>query len=72
MDPELAKEVFLDNPRVIMCGGGGPGGTPARAERQEDGSIKIWGQTTFISGCHNATWCFMGAPLMKGDEVETG
>ena len=71
MDPELAKEVFVDNPRVIMCGGGGPGGAPARAERQEDGSIKIWGQTTFISGCHNATWCFMGAPLMKGDEVET-
>ena len=25
MDKELAKEVYLDNPRVIMCGGGGPG-----------------------------------------------
>ena len=25
MDPELAKEVYLDNPGVIMCGGGGPG-----------------------------------------------
>ena len=70
MDPELAKEVYLDNPRVVMCGGGGPGSVPARAERQPDGSIKVWGQTTFISGCHNATWCFMPAPLMKGDEVE--
>lgn len=70
MDPELAKEVYLDNPRVVMCGGGGPGSVPSRAERQPDGSIKIWGQTTFISGCHNATWCFMPAPLMKGDEVE--
>ena len=70
MEPELAKEVYLDNPRIIMCGGGGPGGVPARAERQPDGSIKISGQTTFISGCHNATFCFMGAPLMKGDEME--
>ena len=25
MDKDLAKEVFLDNPRVVMCGGGGPG-----------------------------------------------
>jgi alkylation response protein AidB-like acyl-CoA dehydrogenase len=71
MDPELAKEIYLDNPRVIMCGGGGPGSTPPRAERQADGSVKVWGQTTFISGCHNADFCFMGAPLMKGDELET-
>ncbi len=71
MDPELAKEVYLDNPRVVMCGGGGPGSTPPRAERQPDGSVKVWGQTTFISGCHNADYCFMGAPLMKGDELET-
>ncbi len=69
MDPTLAKEVYLDNPRVIMCGGGGPGSLPPRAERQPDGSVKVWGQTTFISGCHNAAFCFMGAPLMKGEEV---
>lgn len=62
MDPEIAKEVFIDNPRVIMCGGGGPGGAQPRAERQPDGSIKVWGQTTFISGCHNADFCFMPAP----------
>ena len=53
-----------------MCGGGGPGSLPPRAERAEDGGIRVWGQSTFISGCHNATWCFMGAPLMKGDEPE--
>ncbi len=70
MDPELAKEVFVDNPRVIMCGGGGPGSTPPRAEKQTDGSVKVWGQTTFISGCHNADFCFMGAPLMKGEEMD--
>ena len=70
MEPELAKEIYLDNPRVVMCGGGGPGSTPPRAERQEDGSVKVWGQTTFISGCHNATYCFMAAPLMKGEEPE--
>ncbi len=71
MDPDLAQEVYVDNPRVIMCGGGGPGTTPPRAERTEDGGVKVWGQATFISGCHNADWCFMGAPLMRGDEMET-
>ena len=70
MDPELAKEIYLDNPRVVMCGGGGPGTTPPRAERQPDGSVKVWGQATFISGCHNADYCFMGAPLMKGQEPD--
>ena len=60
MDKELAKEVYIDNPRVIMCGGGGPDTQPPRAERVE-GGIKVWGQSTFISGCHNATWCFMAA-----------
>ena len=71
MDPDLARTVYLDNPRVVMCGGGGPGTTPPRAERQEDGGVRVWGQSTFISGCHNATWCFMAAPIMQGDEAET-
>lgn len=70
MDPVLAKEIYVDNPGTVMCGGGGPGSTPPRAERQPDGSVKVWGQTTFISGCHNADYCFMGAPLMKGDDIE--
>lgn len=70
MDPALAREVYVDNPGVIMCGGGGPGGTVPRAERQEDGGVRVWGRTTFISGCHNAHYCFMGAPLMRGDEIE--
>jgi indole-3-acetate monooxygenase len=70
MDPILAKEVYVDNPRVVMCGGGGPGTTPPRAERTEDGGVRVWGQSTFISGCHNATWCFMAAPLMRGDKPE--
>ncbi len=70
MDPELAQEVYVDNPRVIMCGGGGPGSKMPRAERQEDGGVRVWGQTTFISGCYNADWCFMGAPLMKGEDPD--
>lgn len=70
MDPDLAKEVYVDNPRVVMCGGGGPGSTPPRAERTEDGGVRVWGQSTFISGCYNATWCFMAAPLMRGEEPE--
>ncbi len=72
MPKDLAREVYLDNPRVIMCGGGGPGTTPSRAVRQKDGGFRVWGQTTFISGCHNAEWCFMGAPVMDGDAPEIG
>ena len=72
MPKDLAREVYLDNPRVIMCGGGGPGTTPSRAVRQKDGGFRVWGQTTFISGCHNAEWCFMGAPVMDGDTPEIG
>jgi indole-3-acetate monooxygenase len=70
MDPDLAREVYLDNPGVVMCGGGGPGSQPPRAERQADGGVRVWGQTTFISGCHNAQWCFMGAPLLRDGEPE--
>jgi len=68
MDPELAKEVYLENPGVIMCGGGGPGGTPPRAVKQEDGGYKVWGETTFQSGCHQAEWCLMAAPIFENDE----
>ncbi len=71
MDKALAKEIYVDNPNVIMCGGGGPGTAPPRAERQEDGGVRVWARATFISGCHNADWCFLGAPLMRGDEMET-
>lgn len=67
MDKALAKEVYLDNPRVVMCGGGGPGTAPSYAIEQPDGSYKVSGESTFISGCHNSTWCFMGSVILDGD-----
>lgn len=70
MERSLANEVYLDNPRVIMCGGGGPGTLPSRAVEQPDGSFRVWGQATFISGCHNATWCFMVAPVFENDALK--
>jgi alkylation response protein AidB-like acyl-CoA dehydrogenase len=69
MPRDIAKEVYVDNPRVIMCGGGGPGSTPSRALAQSDGSYLVSGQTTFISGCHNAEWCFMVAPIFDGETL---
>ena len=71
MPKAVAKEVFVDNPRTIMCGGGGPGTTASYAIAQKDGSVKVWGEATFISGCHNADWCFLGAPLVKEGEEHT-
>jgi alkylation response protein AidB-like acyl-CoA dehydrogenase len=38
MPKELAKEVYIDNPSVVMCGGGGPGSQPSYAIEQDDGS----------------------------------
>ena len=70
MPSELAKEVYLDNPRVIMCGGGGPGTRPSKAVEQPDGSYRVWGQATFISGCHNATWFFIVAPVFEDDAIK--
>ena len=49
MDRQIAEQIYLENPNVVMCGGGGPGSQPPRAERTEDGGIKVWGQSTFIS-----------------------
>ncbi len=64
MPKDLAREVYVDDPRVVMCGGGGPGSKPSYAVEQKDGSFQVFGETTFISGCHNSTWCFMGAALV--------
>lgn len=69
MARDLAEEVYLGDPRVIMCGGGGPGTAPSKAVAQPDGSFKVWGHATFISGCHNATWCFIIAPEFDGDDI---
>ena len=60
-------EIFVDDPRVVMCGGGGTGSIPATAVRQPDGGFRVTGESTFISGCWNSEWCFMPAP-----EVEEG
>ncbi len=69
MAPDLALEVYIDNPRVVMCGGGGPGTKPSKAIQLADGSYRVWAQATFISGCHNAEWCFMAAPVFDGDNL---
>jgi indole-3-acetate monooxygenase len=70
MQRDLATEVYLDNPRVIMCGGGGPGTRPSKAVALPDGSYRVWGSATFMSGCYNATWCFMVAPVFENDAVK--
>ncbi len=72
MDPKIAREVYLGNPRTIMCGGGGPGTKPSFAVKQRNGDYLVSGQTTFQSGCHNATWCFMAAPIVKDGEPALG
>ena len=63
---DLINEVFLDNPKVVCCGGGGPGTQPSRAVKH-DGGWKVYGQSTFMSGCHNSTWAIQTAPLFDGD-----
>jgi alkylation response protein AidB-like acyl-CoA dehydrogenase len=67
MEKGLAKEIYIDNPRVIMCGGGGTGSIPATAVRQPDGGLLVTGEATFLSGCWNSEWALIPAP-----EVEEG
>ena len=67
MEKGLAKEIYLDDPRVIMCGGGGTGSIPATAVRQPDGGFLVTGEATFLSGCWNSEWALIPAP-----EVEEG
>lgn len=71
MPQHLIKEVFLDNPGVIMCGGGGPGTQPSRALKDGDG-WRLFAQSTFMSGCHNSTWAFQSAPLFDGEQPILG
>ncbi len=71
MAKDLAREIYIDNPRVIMCGGGGPGSLPSYAIVQKDGSVKVWGEATFISGCYNAEWCFLAAPIVEEGQEHT-
>ena len=68
MAKDLAREIYIDNSRVVMCGGGGPGSLPSYAIVQKDGSVKVWGEATFISGCYNAEWCFMAAPIVEAGQ----
>lgn len=68
MDKDLAREVYIDNPGVVMCGGGGPGSTPSFAIPDGKGGFHVTGETTFISGCHNSEWCFMGGPIIEDGE----
>ena len=70
MDKDLAREVYLENPRVIMCGGGGPGTIPGKAVEQPNGDFKIWGQTTFQSGCHQVEWAFMSCPIYESESAD--
>ena len=30
----------------------------------------MWGEATFISGCHNAEWCFMMAPIFETEDAK--
>ncbi len=64
---ELIQEVFLDNPKVVCCGGGGPGTQPSRAVKV-DGGWKVWAQSSFMSGCHNSAWAIQTAPIFDGDK----
>ncbi|MGV0034679.1 MAG: hypothetical protein ACNYPE_06860 [Candidatus Azotimanducaceae bacterium WSBS_2022_MAG_OTU7] len=61
MDPELArKSTWVTH--ALLCAVAVVQAAHPRAERQPDGSVKVWGQTAFISGCHNADFCLWAHP----------
>jgi alkylation response protein AidB-like acyl-CoA dehydrogenase len=63
MSDEQLAELFSE-PDVHLCGSASPGG---RAE-QVAGGLRLTGRWAFASGCEDATWAVVAAPVFQGDQ----
>jgi alkylation response protein AidB-like acyl-CoA dehydrogenase len=61
--PEVAREVFGQDPRSVLAWGPGP---DARATAVE-GGYRVTGMWSFASGCRHATWLGGHAPICEAD-----
>jgi len=61
--PDVAREIFGDDPRAVLVWGPGPG---ARAVAT-DGGYRIRGRWSFASGCRHATWLGAYCPIYEPD-----
>jgi len=60
LDPDSAKEIYADNPRVWTAGATAPTGKAKRV----DGGIELTGRWQWGSGCHHADWLVCGCLLV--------
>jgi len=61
--PDVAREIFGDDPCAVLVWGPGPG---ARAVAT-DGGYRIRGRWSFASGCRHATWLGAYCPIYEPD-----
>ena len=73
MDRALCDKVF-DDWDALVCSGLGPpnGPNPGRTARREGDGWRLSYQGSFASGCHNATWNFVMAPVVVDEATGEG
>jgi alkylation response protein AidB-like acyl-CoA dehydrogenase len=64
LSDEAASEIVASNPNWVVAGSFSPG--PRACE--VDGGYLLNGQTSFMSGAHNADWFVLLAQMMDGDK----
>lgn len=60
---EAAREEFFADPNVRLCGSAHPTGRATEVT----GGLRVSGRWSYASGCDDAAWALLGAPIFDGD-----
>ncbi|MET0456975.1 MAG: acyl-CoA dehydrogenase family protein [Mycobacterium sp.] len=60
-----AREEFFADPNVRLCGSGLPKGRSTEVT----GGLRVSGRWSYASGCDDAAWALVGAPIFDGDRM---
>ncbi|WP_197383650.1 acyl-CoA dehydrogenase family protein [Mycolicibacterium mengxianglii] len=60
---ETARDEFFADPNVRLCGSAHPTGRSTEVP----GGLRVSGRWSYASGCDDAAWALLGAPVFDGD-----
>ena len=60
---ETARDEFFADPNVRLCGSAHPKGRSTEVP----GGVRVSGRWSYASGCDDAQWALLGAPVFEGD-----
>ncbi|WP_197376000.1 acyl-CoA dehydrogenase family protein [Mycolicibacterium baixiangningiae] len=60
---ETARDEFFADPDVRLCGSAHPTGRSTEVP----GGVRVSGRWSYASGCDDAQWAVLGAPIFEGD-----